>query len=299
MAMRVFVTILDGGSQSAAADQLGLSRPLVSRYLAELETWAGASLLHRTTRRLHLTAAGLEVLPRCRQLLELAENLRNAVGLPDDTPHGRLRITANRSFGQSQLALAVADYVKLHPRVEVDLVLLDQVVHPMDERIDLAISLTEDIGPNLISRRLSTCRLAVCAAPHYLAEKSAPKRVQELGTHNCLTHAYFGKTRWDFELDSGPVAVAVCGNISANDATTIVQAALHGAGIALLPTYLAAPLIRSGQLVALLPDAKPRELGIHAVYAARKNMTAALRSMLDFLSHRFGPEPSWDRETAA
>ena len=97
--MRVFVTVVDLGSQSAAADHLDLSRPVVSRYLAELEAWVGARLLHRTTRKLSLTAAGNETLPRCRQMLELSEDMQAAVGSAGDTPWGLLRISVSTSFG--------------------------------------------------------------------------------------------------------------------------------------------------------------------------------------------------------
>jgi DNA-binding transcriptional LysR family regulator len=293
-AMQVFVAVVDSGSQSAAAERLGLSRPVVSRYLAELEDWAGARLMHRTTRRLSLTPAGHETLPRCRQVLELSSDMRAASAAPESEPQGLLRLTVSTSFGQAQLASAVAEYVRRYPGVRVDLVLLDRAVNLVDERIDLAIRITNDLDPNLIARRLTICRSVVCASPAYLQERSAPRRVEDLGLHNCLTHTYHGKSLWHFERQGEPVTVAVSGNISANDSTSIVQAALCGAGVAMLPTFLAAPLIRAKLLVALLPDAKPRELSIHAVYASRKHMSAALRTMLDFLAQQFAPEPAWD-----
>ena len=294
LAMQVFVAVVDGGSQSAAAEQLDLSRPVVSRYLAELEAWAGARLLHRTTRRLSLTAAGSETLPRCRQMLEMAADLRSAVAAPEDAPRGLLRVTVSTSFGQAQLARAVAAYVERYPGVAVDLVVLDRAVNLVDERIDLAIRITNDLDPNLIARRLTVCRSVVCASPAYLRAHPAPRRIEELGLHNCLTHSYYGKSLWHFERDGEPAAVAVSGNISANESTSIWQAALCGAGVALLPTYLAGPSIRAGELVALLPEARPRDLSIHAVYASRKHMPAALRTMLDFLAEQFAPEPAWD-----
>jgi DNA-binding transcriptional LysR family regulator len=294
IAMQVFVTVVDCGSQSAAADKLDLSRPVVSRYLAELESWAGARLLHRTTRKLSLTTAGGEILTRCRQVLDLATDMRSAVAEQEESPQGLLRITVSTSFAQAQMAQAVAEYVKRHPGVAIDMVVLDRAVNLVDERIDLAIRITNDLDPNLIARRLTVCRSVVCASKAYLRKHSAPRRLEELSLHNCLTHTYYGKTVWHFDRAAQPVAIAVSGNISANDSTSIVQAALSGAGVALLPTYLAAPLIRTGQLVALLPQAKPRELSIHAVYASRKHMSAALRTMLDFLAQRFAPEPSWD-----
>lgn len=293
-AMQVFVSVVDNGSQSAAAEQLDLSRPVVSRYLAELEEWAGARLLHRTTRKLSLTAAGAEMLPRCRQMLELATDMKNVLALPEDAPQGLLRITVSTSFGQSHLAAAVADYVKQYPGVTVDMLLLDRVVNLVEERIDLAIRISKELDPNLIARRLTVCRSVVCASPAYIREHGKPTQAEQLALHNCLTHSYYGSV-WLLERDQLPVNVAVKGNISANDASSLVQAALAGAGIALLPTFLAAPYIRSGQLLSLLPEYHPQEFGVFGVYASRKHMPATLRTMLDFLAARFTDEPEWDK----
>ena len=293
-AMRVFVTVVDLGSQSAAADHLDLSRPVVSRYLAELEAWVGARLLHRTTRKLSLTAAGNETLPRCRQMLELSEDMQTAVGSAGDTPRGLLRISVSTSFGQSQLAAAVTDYVRLNPGVTIDLHMLDRTVNLVDERIDLAIRTSRELDPSLIARQLTVCRSVLCASPAYLREHPAPRRVDDLSQHNCLTHSYFGKSLWHFTCDGEELSVPVQGNISANEASTLLSATLSGAGVSLLPSYQAGVHVQRGDLVRLLPDAEPRVMNIYAVYASRKHMPAALRSMLDFLAQRFTPEPAWD-----
>lgn len=292
--MQAFVTVVDCGSQTAAADKLGLSRPVISRFLAELEDWTGARLMHRTTRRLNLTAAGAEVLPLCRRMLELAEDMRAVVAAPDDEPRGLLRMTASTSFGQAQLMRAVTEFIGRHSQVSVDMVLLDRTVNLVDERIDLAIRISNELDPNLIARRLTTCRSVVCASPDYLKRHAAPKVIEDLTLHNCLTHTYHSSSLWHFTRKELPHSVAVQGNLSSNDSITTLQATLCGAGVALLPTYLAAPLIRQGQLVALLTDYQPMELSIFAVYASRKHMPAALRAMLDFLAERFAPEPAWD-----
>ena len=292
--MRVFTAVVDLGSQSAAADHLDLSRPVVSRYLAELEEWVGARLMHRTTRKLSLTAAGFETLPRCRQLLELADDLQATVSVPGDAPRGLLRISVSTSFGQAQLACAVTDYVRLNPQVSIDLQMLDRTVNLVDERIDLAIRTSNDLDPNLIARKLTVCRSVLCASPAYLREHPAPQQVEELSRHNCLTHSYYGKSLWHFTRGGEDVAVPVQVNISANEASTLLSATLAGAGVSLLPTYQAGIHVQQGTLVRLLPQAEPRVLNIYAVYASRKHMPATLRSMLDFLAARFTEEPAWD-----
>lgn len=296
-AMQVFVAVVDGGSQVAAAEGLGLSRPVVSRHLAALEAWAGARLMHRTTRRLSLTPAGEQTLARCRDILAQAEDLRRSVAAPEGTPQGLLRVTVSTSFAQAQLARLVAHFVQLHPAVQVELVVLDRPVHLVEERIDLALRITSELDPNLIARRLATCRSVVCAAPAYLQRAGTPTAPEDLARHNCLTHAYVGKSLWHFEPAAAggqPLAVAVAGNLSANEATTLLQATCAGAGIAMLPTYLAAPRLRDGSLVALLPGVQPRLLELHAVYASRRHMSPALRALLDFLAAELAPEPAWD-----
>lgn len=293
--MRVFVTVVDLGSQSAAADQLDLSRPVVSRYLAELEAWVGARLMHRTTRKLSLTTAGEETLPRCRQMLELADELQAAVTLPGDAPRGLLRISVSTSFGQAQLAAAVTDYVRLYPEVNVDLQMLDRTVNLVDERIDLAIRTSHELDPSLIARKLTVCRSVLCASPAYLREHPAPQEVEALSRHNCLSHSYYGKSLWHFTRNGEDVSVPVQGNITANEASTLLSAALAGAGITLLPSYQAATYVQRGELVRLLPEAEPRVMTIYAVYASRKQMPATLRSMLDFLASRFTDPPEWDK----
>lgn len=291
-AMQVFVSVVDSGSQSATALQLDMSRPVVSRYLAELEEWVGARLLHRTTRRLSLTPAGNDILERCRQMLSAAGDLQNAVSQPEQAPRGLLRITTSTSFGP-QLVRAVAEYCRRYPDVAVDLVMLDRTVNLVEERIDLAIRLTTRLDPSLIARKLSICRSTICASPAYLREHGTPKKVEDLALHNCLTHSYVGKSLWEFDHKGRRSSVAVSGNISANEAMVLLAAALAGAGIGHLPAYAVAPYVASGDLVALLPKYEPTVLDIYGVYASRKHMPATLRTMLDFLAERFAGEPDW------
>ncbi|MDD2029623.1 LysR family transcriptional regulator [Pseudomonas sp. FP1154] len=293
-AMQVFVAVVELGSQSAAAEHLDLSRPVVSRYLAELEDWVGARLMHRTTRKLSLTAAGLEILPRCRQMLDLSGDMQAAVSTSDDAPRGMLRISASTSFGQAQLAAAMTEFVVRYPGVSVDLQMLDRTVNLVDERIDLAIRMSNDLDPNLIARRLTVCRSVICASPGYLREHPTPQRVEDLSRHNCLTHSYVGKSLWHFEQDGEQVSVPVQGNISANEASTLLQATISGAGVAMLPSYQAGTHIKNGELIRLLPHAEPRRMNMYAVYASRKHMPSALRSLLDFLVLKFPERPEWD-----
>jgi DNA-binding transcriptional LysR family regulator len=286
-AMNVFVEVVERGSLTAAAEALEMSRAMVTRYLAEVERWLGARLLHRTTRRISLTGPGEAALLRFRQMLAIGDELHGELATDNPEPHGLIRVTASVSFGQIHLAAAVADFVKRYPLTRVELLLVDRVVNLVEERVDIAVRISRAIDPALIARRLAPCRSVLCAAPSYLAERGAPATADALAAHNCLTHHYVGKSVWHLQRDGRAIAVAVGGNISANEASLLLEAVRAGAGIAMLPTYQIAPLLRSGELIEVLPDYQVEGLGIHAVYASRRQLPTIMRSFLDFLVERF------------
>jgi DNA-binding transcriptional LysR family regulator len=292
-ASQVFLNVAERGSMTATAEALGMSRAMVTRYLAHMERWAGARLLHRTTRRISLTPAGEEALARSRQMLEIAGQMPVAADAQDKLPRGLLRLSCAQSLAQDILAPAVSAFLRLHSQTAVDLQISDRMVNLVEERIDLAIRITNDLDPNLIARPLGSCGSLVCATPAYLAEHGTPRLPQELALHNCLTHSYFGKSLWQFERQGQQLAVPVGGNLSANESRVLLAAALEGAGIAMQPVYSAEPLMASGRLVALLPEWRPQALGVYGVYSSRRQMPAALRAMLDFLAGRFSDPRHW------
>lgn len=231
-ATRVFVEVVDRGSQTAAAEHLDLSRAMVSRYLAALEGWVGARLLHRTTRKLSLTQVGNDVLPHCREMLHTAEMMRATGIKATDGPSGNLRIATSQSFAQTWLSPVLVDYLARYPNTSVDVLVNSQAVNLVEERIDLALRITNQLEPNQVARHLGTCHSVVCAAPGYLQRAGTPSQPQELATHNCLSYSYFGRNVWQFENTEGRQDVAVDGNLSSNDTGVLLEAALNGGGIA-------------------------------------------------------------------
>jgi len=292
-AAEVFITIVDRGSMIAAAETLEMSRAMVTRYLAQMEQWAGARLLHRTTRKLSLTDAGERTLERCRQMLALAGEIDLVEGEQSDELRGLLRITCSQSLGQTALVGAVAQYLKRHPQVAVDLQMNNRAVNLVEERIDLALRITNELDPNLIARPLSSCASVVCASPAYLAAHGTPRHPQDLALHNCLTYSYFGKSLWHFDAQGMKSAVAVSGNLSANESVVLMAGTVQGAGISMQPYYSAAPLLASGELIELMPDYRPQSMGIYGIYTSRRQMPATLRTMLDFLVEWFANDPAW------
>ena len=230
-AAEVFVQIAERGSMAAAAEGLDMSRAMVTRYLAEMERWAGARLLHRTTRRLSLTAAGDQTLARCRRMLEIAGELVAPSQDEADPVRGLLRVACAQSLAQEVLMPPVTAFLQAHPQAAIDLRIDARPVNLVEERIDLAIRITNDLDPNLIARHLGDCDSVVCASPAYLALHGIPQRVQDLAVHNCLTYSYFGRSLWEFTDPQGqPATVPVGGNLSANETQVLLAAAIAGAG---------------------------------------------------------------------
>lgn len=295
-AMEVFAEVATRGSLTDAADALEMSRAMVSRYLQALEQWLGVRLLHRTTRRVGLTAAGEEALERCRPMLALRDELQAVAGERGGALRGRLRITTSPSFAEAHLADAVAAFVAAQPQVQVELVSVERAVDLAEERIDLAVRISRRLDDGLVARRLAACRSVVCASPAYVAAHGRPAAAEDLAAHRCLTHAQVSRSEFRLRRGGTLLRVPVAGPLQCNETTALRRAALAGAGIALLPTYLVADDIAQGRLLALLPDCEPEVMDVFAVYLSRRQQPPLLRAMLDFLAERFGGEVApWDR----
>ncbi len=293
-AMRVFSEVVTRGSFTAAAETLGMSRAMVTRHIAELERWLGTRLLLRSTRRLSLTEAGEACMARSLQLLELVNDVEQVVGQRDTEPHGPIRITASVALGQTHLATALVAYLARYPHTRVEVQLGEPTANIAEDRVDLALRITNEIDPGLVARKLSVCRSVVCAAPAYLARHGTPHTLEALATHNCLGYSRFAKSQWNLSRNGEEVAVQVSGNLNTNEAAALLQAAVAGGGVSMLPTFMVAPLLRNGSLVALLPEWQPATLGIYGVYVSRRHQPATLRTLLDFLAAEWGLQPAWD-----
>lgn len=292
----VFVQIAERGSMAAAAQALDMSRAMVTRYLAQMEQWAGARLLHRTTRRLSLTQAGEQALAHSRRLLEIAAELPQVA---DDTRaadpvRGLLRVACAQSLAQAVLAPAAAVFLQRHPLAAIDLRVDSRAVNLVEDRVDLAIRISNQLEPGLVARRLGDCGSVVCAAPAYLARHGTPRHPRDLAAHRCLAYSYFSRSEWEFTDAQGQrIGVPVAGPLSANETQVLLAAALHGVGIALQPAYAAADLVASGRLRALLPGYAPPVLGVHALYQPQRRVPPLLRALLDFLVEWFAQDGHW------
>lgn len=296
-AVRVFVEVADRGSLTQAAETLDMSTAMVSRYLAAIEQWFEARLLHRTTRRLSLTDAGQAALPVCRQMLELASDVQHLAARRSREPAGLLRVTTAASFAEAQLTAALVDFQRLYPQVEIALSVGDKAADLVGERVDLAVRITNTLDPALIARPLALCRSVLCASPAYLHEQGVPAQLDDLQQHRCIAHSFGAGKTYRFTRGAEVLEVPVRWSFHTNETAVLRRAVLEGAGIGMLPTYYVGEDLRSGRLVPLLADEQPELLGIHAIYLSRQHQPLALRLLVDFLAARFsGLVPPWDLE---
>jgi DNA-binding transcriptional LysR family regulator len=293
--MRVFAAVVESGSFAAAADKLDMSRGMVTRYVAQLEAHLGARLLHRTTRKLSLTEAGSDYHPRATQILAMIEEAESSLAQEAAVPRGTLRVTSSQAFGVRHLGWAITEYLLKYPEVQVDVTLNDRTVDLVEEGFDLAIRVAAQVDPGLVARRIAPARIVACAAPGYLKQHGTPASPKDLEQHNCLSYAYWSsQDEWVFRRDGVEQRVRVSGNLRGNNGDILSAAAVEGLGVILHPTFLVYEALRQNKLVRILADWQAPELTLFAVYPHRKYLPPKVRSFIDFLAERFGPEPYWD-----
>ncbi|MEH8015774.1 LysR family transcriptional regulator [Rheinheimera muenzenbergensis] len=286
-AMRVFSQVANNGSFSKTAEQLEMSRAMVTRCISVLEDWLNTRLFQRTTRKVTLTAAGEQFLLRCQQILTLTDEVEAESATLNSELRGQLRLTCSASFGYARMAGAIADFLALHPKLKIDMNVGDTIVNLIEARVDLAIRISNNPDPMLIARRLGSCASVLVASPAYLAQFGQPLSPEALVKHQCLSHSIAGRQLWQFQRDGETIKVEIDACFTANDATVLLCAALAGGGMTLQPSYLVQDYLAAGQLVALLPEWSLPELEINALYSSRRHMPVALRAFLDFLVERF------------
>ncbi|WP_420546734.1 LysR family transcriptional regulator [Curvivirga sp.] len=282
-AAKVFICVVEQGSFIAASDIMNVSRAQTSRYVTLLEDWTRSKLLHRTTRRLSLTPAGEKMLDYCHRLVSLSEEIGEVAGDPGDLPSGVIRIGASKFFIEHYLMDVVDRYLKHYPDVKIELVISNEIVDLVKDRIDLAIRISNNLDPNLIARKLGKVESVLCVSPAYLEDYKKPMHLTDLTNHNCLVYSNLDQTVWRFLHQQQSKSVNVKGNLASNEADTLLLAALKGIGIAYLPSKTAQPYIQNGELIELLPNFTPEPIDIHGVFLSRKNMPIALRYFIDMI----------------
>ncbi len=295
--MAVYAHVVEGGSFSAAARRLGVSRSAVSKAVTRLEKALGARLLNRSTRHLSVTEVGAAFAEHCSRILDEAAQAEQAVSSLHAQPRGVLKVAASVAFGTLHVAPALADFLGDHPELGIDMSVTDRAIDLAEEGYDVVVRVARALPPHLVARRLAPVRRKLCATPGYFARHGVPRVPQDLTQHNCLDYTHSGEQGlWRFTGPEGDIAVPVSGRLRINDDEALSQAVLGGLGLALLPTFIIGADLQAGRLRAALSEYIPVEQHVYALYLPTRHLPAKVRAFIDFLVERFSPDPYWDRD---
>jgi DNA-binding transcriptional LysR family regulator len=289
--MAMFVRVVEAGSFAGAADATDVSATMAAKHVRIIEERIGARLLHRTTRRHHLTEVGRLYYERCKSALAEVERAEASASELRASPRGRLRLVAPVSFGSESLVPALVQYLAVNLEVSVELTLDNRAPDLINEGYELGIYIGEIGASSVVARPLKPYRRILAAAPSYLAQHGRPRTPAHLRDHACLGLSYWGNHGGLWHLvgaDSEVCEVSVTGRFTSNHGSALRTAALCGAGIILQPELLLAVDLASGRLEHVLPDWSYKPVPMHLVYAQDRRPTAMLRSAIELLIARFG-----------
>jgi len=292
-----FSALASAGSLSAAARELGVTTPAVSKHLALMESRVGLSLVNRTTRRMSLTPEGELYLEHARRILGEIDDMEQLLGVSKATAKGLLRVNATLGFGRSHVAPLISRFVRKHPQVQVQLQLSVDPPLLTDDSFDVCIRFGAPPDARVIARRIAPNRRLLCATPAYLAKHGMPKVPDDLTRHNCIGIRQGDEAYGVWRLSSGRAknavieAVKTRGNLTTNDGEIAVNWALDGQGILMRAEWDIERHLKNGRLVQVLPQYYTPDADIHAVYPQRHQMAARVRAFVDFVALSFNQQP--------
>lgn len=282
-AIGAFVAVAEAGSFVAAARRLGRSPASVTRAVAALEDRLGARLFTRTTRVVSLTDAGRRQLERCRAILDGVAALEADAASEREEAHGPLVVTASVVFGRLHVLPLVVDFLRRHPAVDVRLVLADEVLSLVDEGIDVGVRIAKLGDSSLRALRVGSVRRALYASPAYLAAHGEPAEPADLARHACLAapSSVHAAVRWTFGRGRARRTVAITPRLTVNLAEPAIDAAVAGAGITRVLSYMVDHLVRAGALRPVLERWEPAPIPVHVVHPAGRHLPLRTRLFVD------------------
>jgi LysR family transcriptional activator of dmlA len=285
-----FSALASAGSLSAAARELGITTPAVSKHLAQMEARLGTSLVNRTTRRMSLTPEGELYLEHARRILGEIDGMEEVLGVGKATPKGLLRVNATLGFGRSHVAPLISRFVRKYPEVEVQLQLSVNPPALTEDAFDVCIRFGVPPDSRVIARRIAPNRRLLCASPAYLARRGVPKSPHDLANHNCIGIRQGEEAYGVWRLSSGRgksasvEAIKTRGNLTTNDGEIAVNWALDGHGILMRAEWDIERYLKNGRLVQVLQQYSTPDADIHAVYPQRHQLASRVRAFVDFVA---------------
>ena len=289
--MRIFCQVMDSGSFTAAADQLGLSKQFVSRRLMQLEARLGVRLLNRSTRRLDVTPLGQTYYESAMRLLNDVEHMEQGIAGQTSEPRGTLRVSAPLSFAMAHLGCLLPLFLQRYSGVTVEVDLSDRPVDLLSEGYDLALRIGVLEDSTLIARRIASIERVYCASPAYLAERGTPLKPQDLHEHDCLPYGHGRQVQWRFEGQGKPLTINVSGRMRVNNGEVLRDAAVAGLGVTYLQTFIVGSALESGQLIRVLDDDRCAPLALSAVYPQHRQRSLPVQALIEFLRERLDQVP--------
>jgi DNA-binding transcriptional LysR family regulator len=268
----------------------------VSKRINQLENHLGVLLLHRTTRKLSLTEAGERYYEHAAQALSAARKAEDAVTELQGEPQGQLKISSPMSFGRLHVAPLIPKFMQRYPKLHIDLVMDDRNIDLVAGGIDVAIRSGDMPDSTLIARKLAPLRQVLCASPTYIERYGMPAAPSELRERNCILFSYSGDANeWTLNNGGKSEAVLVSGSYRVNNSEALLEALREGVGIGRLPTFVAGPDLKVGNLVRILESYHIPDHTFYAVFPERQYLPAKVRAFLDFAIEYFGgDQPYWD-----
>ena len=290
--LRAFSRIAQLRSVSAAARELKMPKSSVSRSLARLEEALGVTLVERSTRHLRLTDAGTLFLPHAVRLLSDMEEAETALTNFAGTARGTLRVSAPLAYVSTLLTPMLPGFLMRYPEVRVVLDLNHRNVDMLAEDIDVVVRMGTLADSSLVARRLPSVHMWLCASPQYVARKGMPVRVADLSAHDVIDRID-GPNEWVFDLpDEGQVRITLHPRAVSPEPAVGMALILGGAGIGLLPSFMAEPAIAEGRLLRIFPESLPQTVEAHALYPSHRSLSAKVRVFIDALvAHLSPPQP--------
>lgn len=294
--MRAFLRVVQAGGFARAAARLDISPAMVTKHVSALEDRLGVRLLNRTTRHVSLTDAGATYYDHCARILGEIDDVEASLAALSRAPRGTLRLTTGVDFGEEVLAPLLAEFMRLQPEIEPEVVLENRLVDLVEERFDLAIRLALRLAESsLIVRPLARSRLVLCAAPAYLAAHGTPAAPEDLERHRFLPVLHpLLRDELMLRREGERRTVRIAPALRSNNGRLLREACVAGSGILLLTTISAWREIAAGRLVPVLADWRVADVGVYAVYPHRRHLAAKVRAFVDFLTDRLGGDATRD-----
>lgn len=298
--IETFVRTVEAGSFTAASDQLGVTKSVVSRRVADLEKRLGVQLLARTTRKLNLTEEGQALYDRALRLLTDWEEAEASVGRQQTALKGGIRMSLPLSFGHVHIGPAILEFQRHHPDVSLDIEFTDRKVDLIAEGFDLAVRIGELSDSTMIARKLTAISTTVVASPEYLKRNGVPKTPDDLNTHRELRFALRSRKSWTYVDKNGSTGeIEMQSTIRANSGDFLCEAASENVGIAILPRFIVYPALLNGNLVEVLTEYRWGTLNAHVLYPSSRHLPLRVRELIDYLIASCGDgTPVWDRPVA-